>query len=945
MTSRPIGRDEELLEVDRFLGAAAQGAVALLLEGPAGIGKSTLWSATVEAAGRRGFQVLAARPTAAEATWAYQSLADLLEPVAATVLPRLPPVQRRALELALLRTADGSGSSTTSPGSGPVGATPAAEAADGGELNAQAIAVGAVSAIAVLAAERPILVAIDDVPWLDPASAEAIAFVVRRLARHRVGVLLAQRVETPGDAPLGIDTVLPTERRWIGPLALGAIHLLLSERLGLTLPRPTLAGLQAMANGNPFHALEIGRALGRLPNLPRPGDPLPIPESLRGLVEERLASVSAAARRVLLTAAAAGSPDVGRLAAALGSGGPALDETLAEAVDAGLLAIEAGTVRFSHPTIATAAYEAAAPAARRAAHAALAAVEPEAEARARHLALATVLPDAAVADALEAGARDARRRGAMGAAAELARLAVERTPPTETAARDRRELLVGSALVETADLPAARELLVDLAARMAPGRDRAEARMLLGTVAWYTATSREAVAATAAALEDAGDDRELIGRLHYRLAVFHDFDQSTAHAHGARAVDLLRGTDATITLAAALATQFACEVSLGHPPDLALLDEALAVEGDGTHVDQSTVPGIWYLAIDRPDLARERFQRMLEASRAAGEISGEADLLTRLAETELYADRWAEARRLADEATIVARQEGNPTAAPARRVVALIDAHAGRLDEAQAAGELGFSQAEEAGDPVIAGAYALVLVFVAVTRGDHAEAIRMSELGEARLRAGGRIQPLRLDSRHERVEALAAIGRLDEAEALLVEFAEGARILPRPWADAAIARGRASIAIGRGDHEAALEATAAATDERSAGWRAFDRARTLLVRGRALRQARSSKAASDVLDAALATFEELGAAPWAAHVRAELDRLGRRRPGTEDLTPTERRVAELAAGGLRNREVASTLGISPKTVEAHLARAYAKLGIRTRAELGRRMSGGGDGAG
>jgi DNA-binding CsgD family transcriptional regulator len=150
-----------------------------------------------------------------------------------------------------------------------------------------------------------------------------------------------------------------------------------------------------------------------------------------------------------------------------------------------------------------------------------------------------------------------------------------------------------------------------------------------------------------------------------------------------------------------------------------------------------------------------------------------------------------------------------------------------------------------------------------------------------------------------------------------------------------VARGSARLLAAHGRLEEAIAATDPAMDGRSAAWRSFDRSRTLLLRGELLRQLRSRRDAGDVLERALHSFEALGAVVWADRARAELARLGRHRPGTEDLTPTERRVAELAASGMRNREVAEALGISAKTVEAHLAHIYAKLAIRSRAELGR----------
>ena len=915
MNSRPIGREADLAALDRFLVAAEQGPVALVLEGPSGIGKSTLWTATVDEARLRGFLVLSARPTGAEATWAYQALADLLAALPTDAAAALPPPQRRAIEIALLRR-------EAAP-SAPDSADP------------QAIAAGTTSLIRAMAGRHPVLVAVDDVAWSDLATMTILEAVVRRLAGTRVGVLLTQRVEEPGPAPFDIDRSIATERRWVGPLTIGALHLLLADRLGSTLPRPTLIRLHAASQGNPFHALEIGRALQRLPRLPAPGEPLPVPASLRALLSARLEGTDHATRAVLLLVAAAGAIDRTELASARPAGAP---EPLDAAVDAGLLVVDGGVVRFSHPLISSVVDDEAGARARRDAHATLATVVREPQARARHMALASTSPDGAVARALEEAALDARRRGAMDDAAELIRLAVDRTPEADADARGRRRLLLTELLMELPDLPAAEASAARLIEELPAGPARAEARMLAGTTAWYTQTARVAADHLLAALEEAGDDAELLGRLHYRLAIFEEADAAAARDHAARAMELLASRGPDVTLAAAMFTRFMGDVVVGDPPDLDLFERALATEraaGDQAVTDKSTIPGIWWVAIDRYDLARERFSAMLEEARLAGLVSGEADLLTRLAETEAFAGRWTEGRQLAEEALMAAQQEGQLAPEPVRRAVAILDAFEGDLARARGTAEAGLALATQAGEATLEIAWLVVLVIVAVAEGDHGRTVTLGERSAARLRSIGRVEGLRLDVTHERLEALAALGRLDEMVPLLAEYERRAAICPRPWVDAALARIRARAAFAAGRSEEALAATEPATDDRSAAWSPFDVARTLLVRGEILRSIRSRRDAGAALDAALASFDELGAADWVARTAAEIDRLGRHRPGSDDLTPTERRVAELAAAGRRNREVADALGISAKTVEAHLARVYAKLAIRSRAELGR----------
>ncbi|MGI9112120.1 MAG: AAA family ATPase, partial [Gaiellaceae bacterium] len=239
MAAEIVGRDEELAALRAFVGRPADGLAALVLGGEAGIGKSTLWLAGVEAARQRRLRVLSSRPAEAERDLAYLGLGDLFEDVLDDVAPALAPPRRRSLEVALLRES-------------------------GDAVDHRTLAVAVRSMLQTLSEREPILIAIDDVQWLDPASSSALAFALRRLDASRVIVLLARR-QVDGAQPSELEQALDPERLRrlpIGPLSVGALHWFLHDRLGRHFARQTLLRIHERSGGNPFFALEVARALG-----------------------------------------------------------------------------------------------------------------------------------------------------------------------------------------------------------------------------------------------------------------------------------------------------------------------------------------------------------------------------------------------------------------------------------------------------------------------------------------------------------------------------------------------------------------------------------------------------------------------------------------------------------------------------------------------------------
>jgi DNA-binding CsgD family transcriptional regulator len=291
---------------------------------------------------------------------------------------------------------------------------------------------------------------------------------------------------------------------------------------------------------------------------------------------------------------------------------------------------------------------------------------------------------------------------------------------------------------------------------------------------------------------------------------------------------------------------------------------------------------------------------------------------------------------LADASVAAAQQSGQQVylaASLARR--GLVHAYRGDLDAAEADARAGLALASP---PIVPPVPLGVLGFVALTRGRPAEALALLVPAAEMLDGVGMRDPASYRFHADLVEALVLTGDLAEAERQAERLEERARVAPRPWISGVAARSRALVLAARGDVPAALDALERAMAVLGPVGMPMELGRTQLARGVTLRRSGSRRRAADALGAALSTFEALGCEPWAARARDELDRLGLRPRDDGGLSPSEQRIARLAADGLTNRVIAERLVISPKTVEATLARVYLKLGIGSRAELGARMA-------
>jgi DNA-binding CsgD family transcriptional regulator len=915
MAPTVLGRAAELEQLTAMLEAVVAGPRAVVIEGPIGIGKTAVWQAALQAARSRSFTVLAGRAAQTEATLPFAGLIDLLEGVPEAGLAALPAPQRRALEVALLRR----------------------EPEKTG-VDQLAVSLATLHLLRAVALDGPVVVAIDDLQWLDPATARVLAFALRRLHQETVGLVVSVRAEQADRLPLEVEQALPEPRRLVlrvGPLPAGVLDQLLRDRCGLALTRPVLLRLEQVCGGNPFYALELARVLPAGATLAA-GEALQVPTTLAGLLRGRLQQVPDRGRGLLLAAAALAKPTT----ALLERVGGGLDGVLA----AGILERDGVLVRFRHPLFGSLVYADATPQQRHQTHRLLAELVEEPEEQALHLALGTQDPDERAAGRLETAAQRAAARGAPDAAAQLAEHASRLTPTRWSLADCRRRLRASDYHARAGNGPRARALLQELIAHLPPGAVRATALAALADL--VTDDSGATLLMRAAA--EADDDLALradIERQHGgRKGIAGDFAAWERHAQAA--VALAEAAGDTEQHVRALADLSTVRMFRGRGVQHELMARALALESSAGEVAIEEGPaaqlGMQLLFADEFDQARHLLQG--EAARALqrGSVYARGDALLHLTELEIRTGNWPLADQYASECLELARQADimnwEPAALYAR---ALVDAHLGRVEATRTAAERGSALAAAMSDEIFRVQNEYVLGFLELSLGDPAHAhARLGPLVGA-LQVMGVGEPTVFPVLPEEVEALIGLGELDQAEPLIEELDAQGRALDRAWALATAARGRGLLAAARGDPPGALGHLERALQEHKRVPRPLELARTLRAQGMVLRRDKQKAAAKAALERALGIFQRLEAVLWAEATNAELDRVGLRPAapvGVSGITAAESRVAELVAGGRTNREVAGELFMSPKTVEAHLSRIYRKLGVRSRAELAHKLA-------
>lgn len=914
-----VGRDTALGDVAQFVDAVASAPSALLLEGEPGIGKTTLWRCAQAAAVDRGHRVLAATAVEGEADLPFVGLRDLLDDVSPDAAPDLPPPQRAALDAALLRSAD-----------------PRAVA------DPHAVCVAALGVVRVLAAQQPLVIAVDDVGWLDRSSDRVLRYVVRRLTTERVGVLATRRPATP-DAPLGLDGP-PLDARLhrvaLGPLDRDAIHTLLTGRYGMALPRRLTRRIHDACGGNPFSAVEIGRTLLTRGDRILDEDTLPLPGDVLRVTAARIAALAPPAQQVLAVVAVAGGATLALLAAALGDDGDVgLDEAEAE----GLLLLDGAAVRFTHPLLRSAVAAGLTVAERRRMHRRLAGLVTDPDARAVHLGAAAAGPDEVVARALQQAACRAFTRGAPDTAAGLVARAAMLTPPDEEAVLAHRRIQIGEYRYRAEDMDGAHAELSALIAELPPGESRAEALLWLACVRTAQNGTVEAAELARAALAEAqGSGLRAAAERILAHALVLVGAVGSAHRHAAAALMNARTTGDPGSIAEGEATLAWAAFWSGGGVNLDLLAAAGAHPTWSVYAPQEATPGsitgIVLSFADQVADARNALEAEDRRLTDLGQDGPRARVLFALAELECRAGDVARAQWCAEEGLCVTGLVGDDCSrAFLLSAVGRVAAYQGRLDAAWAAGTDAAALATAVGSASALGFAHALLGFCALSDGDTAVAHRHLEPICARLPPDGAYDPGYARFVPDEVEALVALGRTEDAQRLLAPFAYRAAVLDRPWALAAADRCRALLQAAAGDLDMAADTAAAALRAHDRVPLPFERARTLLVAGSLQRRLRRRREARGALDDALAEFTRLGATVWAEKARAERRRIGGRVGSPRELTDAERRIAERVAAGLTNKEIAAALFLSVSTVEAALWKIYRKLDVRSRTQLAARL--------
>lgn len=906
MVAALVGRDAQIAELDLALAQAAEHGAALLVSGEAGIGKTCLLDVAVKKAQSRGFRVLTVTGLESESELPYAGLHQLLQPVLESS-SRLPAPQRSALLTALgMRT-----------GSSP---------------EVFLVALATLTLIDEVADQRPVLLVADDVQWLDASTVSVLTFLARRLESTQILLVIAARA---GSQTAIQAAQLPEIQ--LGPMTEAASRELL-DAVAPDLDHQTRRLILEEALGNPLALTELPRAFRSQKTDGREGAlrSLPLTDRLERTFFAQVARLPTRTQGALLIAALDKEPSVGDVLDATRRqvGEDVTVDVFQPALEAGLISIVGSTVRFRHPLIRSAIDQSATAVQRRNAHLLLAEVVSDPDRRAWHRAKSVVGADEGAAVGLEAVAARAKDRGAAATALGALELAASLTPDESSRARR---------------LLAAAELAFELGDRLAVGRllDAAATNHLtahdLARMAWLREIFNDG----------APGEPDAIARL---VAVARD-----ARAQGDRdlALNLLQaaalrcwwadpGTEAKKAVSVAVEEIAIDELDPRVLEILALTsagDAATAIPGrireaaqtDATDSSRTQLLAFAAYAVGEIGLSVQLMDRVVPILRSQGRLGLLAQLLVVREWAGINTGQFSDAARAAEEGYRLATE----TEQPIWTAISMVGRAflAGLQGDASAAEKL----ITEASELMSAPRVALVLAkgelsrgVIAMTAGRHSDAVDHFSL--MFLPDGPAFHEIVAHAASPFVvEAAVRAGRTGDSLRMMEALEAMAERTPAAHVHVGLRFGRALMAA---DSEAeSLYETALDNDTK---W-PFHHARAELSFGSWLRRRRRISESRPHLRSATRAFEALGLEPWADKARSELRAAGERYPEPErtpgpPLTAQELQIAQMAASGLSNREIADRLFLSHRTVGTHLYRAFPKLGIVSRAELARALA-------
>ncbi|GAB3416551.1 ATP-binding protein [Flindersiella endophytica] len=887
------GRQVECAAIDTLLAHVRHGVSGvLLLRGEPGIGKTALLEYALDTVDD-DVRLLRCTGYESESQVPFAGLHQALRPIL-DHLPALAEPQRRAL-------------------SGAFGL---------GEAARDRFMIGAavLSLLAEASEASSLLVLIDDAHWLDRASLDAWMFAARRLGREAVGVLIATRDEPGAPDAAGLPEIA------LAGLPADEAALLLDD---LGFAGATRTELVASTEGNPLALRELAAAG------PMSYDgPVHLTDRLAQAFGRQLEALSPGTRRFLTLAAADDTGDLATIYRAAPAVGTSLTD-LTAAEEAGLVRVTQGALIFRHPLLRSAAYHGAALADRLESHRVLAAVAGNEDRRVWHLAAATIGRDDAIADALEQAGRRATARGAHGAASSAFSRAAELS--TEAADSLRRMTDAAEAAVDAGRIEWARVTALQTLPTTGDPLQRARLLEVAGRAEFAARDLHESyghLLAASDAMATADGERAFwlgLSAVHAVWSMPTDPDKLVAAVdHLASLAPAGTALDAVAWLAKWTAVAALATDPRGYPDlDPLLLRAACVAREHGPEALAEVMS--FAVMVNRDRTSSEIATELIQSARERGAVAVLPPALAQLSLSQVFLGRYQDALISGTEAVTLGRDTGQQLwAAYASSALAYLAAIQG--DEARCL-ELAGSGPGSLGDERATGTHA-------------GAALGLLDLGLGRIAeayerlAGVQRGPIRHLSVVQRsvpdfVEVAVRTGRADEAAEAMQRCESWAAVMAEPWTDALVLRCQALLSTDDSAEDLYVRALARhPVDERP-----FDRARTTLLYGEWLRRARRRAEAREHLDVARRLFDHLGARPWAERATGELAAIGgsrqqRAAPAKASrLTPQELQIAELAAAGLSNRDIAAQLFLSPRTVAYHLYKVYPKLDIRSRAEL------------